>query len=566
MRENFILKDLSRLDAKACQFKFTHCSNTRWNATSRVAQISAQFKIIMCASNSIREIQFPSKAQTLSVINSGSHEPNKSKKMTRHMTFLAYLAILSNLLHQGKSCTTIAFLQICDRFMMCVFSANLSHRVKRNHNPFMPWSYFEPGVTNRLYMKWKDFCLGCTGPGLEVTFHWVNGTNVNDHVCLQKTADCVYKGYFSHETSTLVVVTKGCPMQSSDTMEVSFKCHLIEGFNFISRWADGATAHTLSIDSANRRDEFVEHFHHDERNLQNESLQERQGVTFPQYGFEMDIAILYDDGWRNTLHSGSDTASKAQIDAIFAHVQTYFNLPSLGTTIQLNVKEVTRAEGKMWTATGANLMAVETFVNALEGREDIDAFVVMSYNGGQSGTVGIAYLGTTCNAAKGDRTSINQFTQSNTVTAQTVAHELGHNLKFEHDFVPVNGDKSNSAAPKTCSIEQPPNNVCTNVGGIMDYYLTTFDKWSCCTREDFQNYYKQVTASGMPFCLAAASAPATTTTTPAPDPVIPEPNFGDMVMKFVIDFVQFLTGPNLAPLLMEVFDLYINHDITLIIG
>ena len=133
----------------------------------------------------------------------------------------------------------------------------LSNRMKRSNNPFMTWSHFEPGVTNRLYMKWKDSCPGCTGSGLEVTFQLLNGTRINDHVCLEKTADCVYKGYFSHETSTEVVVTKDCPMQSSDTMEVSFKCHLIEGFNFISRWADGATAHSLSADSGNRRDLVV---------------------------------------------------------------------------------------------------------------------------------------------------------------------------------------------------------------------------------------------------------------------------------------------------------------------
>ena len=49
-------------------------------------------------------------------------------------------------------------------------------------------------------------------------------------------------------------------------------------------------------------------------------------MNFPENGFEMDIVIVYDDSYRNTLHGGSDADAIAQINAVMAHVQTMFNL------------------------------------------------------------------------------------------------------------------------------------------------------------------------------------------------------------------------------------------------
>ena len=109
-----------------------------------------------------------------------------------------------------------------------------------------------------------------------------------------------------------------------------------------------------------------------------------------------------------------------------------------------------------------------------------------------AGTTGIAWLGTTCSSAKGDRTNINEWFGSDINTAQTIAHELGHNLGINHDFNedPNTGAKLDTPV-KTCTIETAPNNVCTNLnGGIMDYYQTTTDRWTCCSREDLLTYFR----------------------------------------------------------------------------
>ena len=47
-----------------------------------------------------------------------------------------------------------------------------------------------------------------------------------------------------------------------------------------------------------------------------------------------------------------------------------------------------------------------------------------------------------------------------------MAHELGHNLGISHDFI---DPYTSPSTQRTCSIKTAPNNVCTDIGGIMDY-------------------------------------------------------------------------------------------------
>ena len=67
--------------------------------------------------------------------------------------------------------------------------------------------------------------------------------------------------------------------------------------------------------------------------------------TLPASGVIMDVVMLYDDQFLNALHSGSTCDAETTINGIMAHVQTFFNLASLGAMIKLNVKRIDHVSG-----------------------------------------------------------------------------------------------------------------------------------------------------------------------------------------------------------------------------
>ena len=67
--------------------------------------------------------------------------------------------------------------------------------------------------------------------------------------------------------------------------------------------------------------------------------------TLPASGVIMLVVMLYDDQFLNALHSGSTCDAETTINGIMAHVQTFFNLASLGTMIKLIVEEIDHVSG-----------------------------------------------------------------------------------------------------------------------------------------------------------------------------------------------------------------------------
>lgn len=54
-----------------------------------------------------------------------------------------------------------------------------------------------------------------------------------------------------------------------------------------------------------------------------------------------------------------------------------------------------------------------------------------------------------------------------------MAHELGHNLGFSHDFL---------SSPSEFRYDSQ-GNICTGIMGVMDYGAV--DKWTTCSYEDY---------------------------------------------------------------------------------
>ena len=108
-----------------------------------------------------------------------------------------------------------------------------------------------------------------------------------------------------------------------------------------------------------------------------------------------------------------------------------------------------------------------------------------------SGNLGIARIISICDKDKKRALSITRWDKNTITTAQTVAHEIGHNLGFYHDFeTQIETGRTHSCGPGEWK------------GGI-DNQLMNYDEpmdnsFSSCSNEDFQNYYKRVPS---PFCL-----------------------------------------------------------------
>ena len=93
-----------------------------------------------------------------------------------------------------------------------------------------------------------------------------------------------------------------CPGQYAGITEVSFKCQSVNALLFVSD-ANGVTTQPelptegQVIDIVVRESSLTRQFLNSKY-----FLLPRQDVNFPENGFVMDVVIIYDDSYRDTLH------------------------------------------------------------------------------------------------------------------------------------------------------------------------------------------------------------------------------------------------------------------------
>lgn len=225
--------------------------------------------------------------------------------------------------------------------------------------------------------------------------------------------------------------------------------------------------------------------------------EERQltGRSIPSKGYNLRVAVFYDYYFLQ-FNGNNHATAESRVASIFNHVKTIFSQLTVSGVTGAIVPSLHSTTYKYagWTADNS-LSTCSMISNNLQW--DVDEHVYLTYHGSARGIVGMAWVRSTCSIYQYYRSNINEWYQTDTITAQIVAHEIGHNLGMFHDF---------SGSNKANRYEN--GELCTNIGGYMDY-TTTPNKWSPCSVGDFTRYHSAVSyyrpndghRPSHPFCL-----------------------------------------------------------------
>jgi len=198
---------------------------------------------------------------------------------------------------------------------------------------------------------------------------------------------------------------------------------------------------------------------------------------------KLQVQVVYDKSILAKL--GSKDKVIAYWNAAAPHIQARYCHASLGTKIKFErIGNFEYLDQKI-VASSAGLEAVKPHAPKVIGSADL---VVYMANDESSlwGTIGIAWCPVICGPSYHNawKTSINEWRPDSISYGGLVAHEVGHNLGMKHDFAEAHGGQSSS---------------CNKDNHIMAYGNSK-EKWSACSKKDFEARYLQVKNS---WCMEA---------------------------------------------------------------
>merc|ERR1712038_1309267 len=241
----------------------------------------------------------------------------------------------------------------------------------------------------------------------------------------------------------------------------------------------------------------------------------------------LQLKVGYDNSILGKL--GSAAAVESYWNSAAPHLQARYCHASLGVKVRIerigNFKHYAKTLNAGSDSIGLDSVKADT-------RNDIGDADLMPYMAAHQNiaglrfiTNGVAWVGTVCGLWSNFpelKSSINMWQSSAAAYGSLVAHEMGHNLGLLHDHSQKHGGSGNSAfqhggTPGPCESQKH----------IMSYQSTR-EKWSTCSKADFEAHYLQVTKNWkMPWCMTGSIGNACGALPPAPAPAPTPPATGN---------------------------------------
>eukprot|EP00092_Neocalanus_flemingeri_P036822 GFUD01040083.1.p1 GENE.GFUD01040083.1~~GFUD01040083.1.p1 ORF type:complete len:570 (+),score=66.96 GFUD01040083.1:70-1779(+) len=312
---------------------------------------------------------------------------------------------------------------------------------------------------------------------------------------LEDEEDCIYSGYLEGCTTSSVLVT-GCVgmMQSVQIQSVVFG-------DMVFTTRDGLVEPLeISGPIRGKRDLFndIDYDYDDTlENLEFDELfadlgnAEADDLPPPPTKLELNINIYLDKNWEDEFgRRGGPTYAKT----IVKHASLLLKHDSLDTKIDIlddsdryfPVDQHLVPSKTVYTKKLPDVMSGPDTVNG----DQTVAHVYLTV--GKSRLLGLSQINGMCSAISGKPRTIIVYKESEVRTAMTVAHELGHLLGIEHDFIPGKREKKCGQGKRT--------------GEYVMNYGDNRQKWSDCSNMDMKVYYNRVILEREVFCLKQSVA------------------------------------------------------------